>query len=209
MPPLRDRGEDILLIADKLLKTKCLEFDKKVKDFSEDAKQCLLDNYYPGNVRDLRGIVTRALLTTKTDTIRLADLLPAITSLGTSLSHSHFADSSYFDEESSDIYTQYLPREYQKHRFITGVKNSIESSHWQGERGLHDKILISVKEASKVPLKEAVRAVSLAFERNYMIDKYITTNGKQAQAFALSEVDKKTWIEKCKTHDIKREWYVK
>jgi DNA-binding NtrC family response regulator len=59
-----------------------------------------------------------------------------------------------------------------------------------------------------VPLTIAAKAVASAFERNFMIAKLLETKGKVVEAASRANVDKKTFIEKMKLHDIKKEWYV-
>ena len=76
------------------------------------------------------------------------------------------------------------------------------------ERELHDRLLLFVKSAAALPLKEVERAVSSAFERNYLIYKLKETNGRITKTAELCKVDKKTLIEKLKKHRLVREWYV-
>jgi transcriptional regulator with PAS, ATPase and Fis domain len=53
MPPLREMGEDILIISEFLLKLFNIEFKKAVKGFTDRARQILLSYPWPGNVREL------------------------------------------------------------------------------------------------------------------------------------------------------------
>jgi DNA-binding NtrC family response regulator len=61
-PPLRERGEDILLLANHFLKHFCLAMNKPVKSFSAAAQQKLKAHPWPGNVRELRNAVERAVI---------------------------------------------------------------------------------------------------------------------------------------------------
>lgn len=61
MPPLRDRGEDILLLQDHFLKMFLARFNKKVKGLSQNARTLLQGYSYPGNVRELRNIIEYAI----------------------------------------------------------------------------------------------------------------------------------------------------
>ncbi|MEK9727378.1 MAG: sigma-54 dependent transcriptional regulator [Candidatus Margulisiibacteriota bacterium] len=62
MPALRDRGDDILKIANYLLKKYCTEFSKKEKQLSECAKKSLKAYSWPGNVREMQNIISRIVL---------------------------------------------------------------------------------------------------------------------------------------------------
>lgn len=62
LPPLRDRRDDILPLAEYFLEQMCIENHKKNKSFSDDAKGLLLDYNWPGNVRELANIVERAVV---------------------------------------------------------------------------------------------------------------------------------------------------
>jgi DNA-binding NtrC family response regulator len=62
IPPLRERRTDITYIAERILEATNLELGKKIKGFSEEAVKLLLSNFWPGNVRQLRSAVRRAVL---------------------------------------------------------------------------------------------------------------------------------------------------
>lgn len=62
LPPLRERGEDILHIARQFLGEANRELDKAVASFTPAAAAALLDYPWPGNVRELRSVVRRAVL---------------------------------------------------------------------------------------------------------------------------------------------------
>ncbi len=62
LPPLRDRGDDLLLLVDVLLKELATHHDLPVPAVSPEARRALLDYHWPGNVRELKNAVERALL---------------------------------------------------------------------------------------------------------------------------------------------------
>ena len=62
IPPLRERKEDMLHLSNRFVKATNAELNKKVKGFSDSALQILLDHGWPGNVRQLRAAVRRAVL---------------------------------------------------------------------------------------------------------------------------------------------------
>ena len=74
LPPLRERGNDILLLLRHFTEKYAHETDKKCPVFSEKALRILGDYYWPGNVRELENIVHRLLVMTDGDTIDVPDL---------------------------------------------------------------------------------------------------------------------------------------
>ncbi|MDZ7724811.1 MAG: sigma-54 dependent transcriptional regulator [candidate division KSB1 bacterium] len=65
MPPLRDRKEDIPLLAEYFRKKFSVELRKKVRPFTRNAMQMLMDHHWPGNIRELRNLLERAILIAK------------------------------------------------------------------------------------------------------------------------------------------------
>jgi DNA-binding NtrC family response regulator len=62
IPPLRDRKDDIPLLANHFLRQQAERYGKPVREFAPDAMRGLLDHSWPGNVRELRHVVERAVL---------------------------------------------------------------------------------------------------------------------------------------------------
>jgi two-component system nitrogen regulation response regulator GlnG len=62
VPPLRERQEDILYLAKRFVDLTNLELRKNVKGFSQSAVDALLACDWPGNVRQLRSVIRRAVL---------------------------------------------------------------------------------------------------------------------------------------------------
>ncbi|OQX18370.1 MAG: two-component system response regulator [Desulfobulbaceae bacterium A2] len=62
LPPLRERGEDIAALAEHFLRHYAAKYGKEGLDISPDAYKCLLVYDYPGNVRELRNAIERAVL---------------------------------------------------------------------------------------------------------------------------------------------------
>lgn len=76
VPPLRQRGKDILIIADYLLKKYCKEFNKEEKTILPDGKK-VLENYdWPGNVRELQNIISRITLLEQKSAISKDEITP-------------------------------------------------------------------------------------------------------------------------------------
>jgi DNA-binding NtrC family response regulator len=75
MPPMRERGEDILLLANLFIEENNKELGKNVTGISEAALGYLLNYRWPGNVRELKNIIERAMILTNGSQI-LPDHLP-------------------------------------------------------------------------------------------------------------------------------------
>ena len=74
LPPLRDRREDIPLLAKHFLRSHAQRYRKPLTGFDPAAMQVLMDHRWPGNVRELDHSVERAVLMAQGATIRATDL---------------------------------------------------------------------------------------------------------------------------------------
>src|SRR6266436_5528687 len=74
LPPLRDRRDDIIPLANTFLHQHAERYRKQIAGFDEAARERLLQHRFPGNVRELDHIVERAVLMTQDRQIRGADL---------------------------------------------------------------------------------------------------------------------------------------
>lgn len=61
LPPLRDRGQDIIVLANHFIQKICREWELPAKQLSPEVQSFLLAQYYPGNVRELRNMMERAI----------------------------------------------------------------------------------------------------------------------------------------------------
>jgi transcriptional regulator with PAS, ATPase and Fis domain len=64
MPPLRERAEDILLLANLFIEENNKEYNKNIKGLSGEAKKILIQYPWPGNVRELKNVIERAMILT-------------------------------------------------------------------------------------------------------------------------------------------------
>jgi NtrC-family two-component system response regulator AlgB len=60
LPPLRERGEDILVLAERFLARFVSDYGRPARAFSDAARGALLSYNWPGNIRELRNVVERA-----------------------------------------------------------------------------------------------------------------------------------------------------
>ena len=74
VPPLRKRPEDIELLARHFLKRFAAETGRKVRDFTPAAVEAMLSYHWPGNIRELRNCIERAVVLSLDDTVDVHDL---------------------------------------------------------------------------------------------------------------------------------------
>lgn len=74
LPPLRERGEDLLLLQDHFLKMFQVRYGKKVDRFSKNVETLLRSYEFPGNIRELRNLIEYAVNFCDTNVIRMRHL---------------------------------------------------------------------------------------------------------------------------------------
>lgn len=60
LPPLSQRGKDVILLAESFLKTYAEEEGKQFKSIAEDAQDAMLNYHWPGNIRELQNMIRKA-----------------------------------------------------------------------------------------------------------------------------------------------------
>jgi len=78
LPPLRDRGDDVAMIARRVLEDVCAATGRAPATFSKAALALIGALTWPGNLAELRSVVERAAADAPGDAIQVEDLLPAI-----------------------------------------------------------------------------------------------------------------------------------
>jgi transcriptional regulator with PAS, ATPase and Fis domain len=116
IPPLRDRKEDIIPIALYWMERFNRKFNKKFTGISEDARQLLLRNPWKGNVRELRNVIERVVLSESSEIIEP----PHLQRVPTFQTHSSLADTSAFvlPEDGMDL------EEVEKEFILQALKKS-------------------------------------------------------------------------------------
>lgn len=74
IPPLRDRGADIILLAEEFLKKYNKKLHKQIRSISPDAQDLLLQHKWPGNIRELRNVCERLSVLATGDEITVKDV---------------------------------------------------------------------------------------------------------------------------------------
>jgi two-component system response regulator AtoC len=74
LPPLRERGEDALILAEHFLRRFSLKYGKDVRRIDSRAREVLLSYPWPGNIRELSHVIERAVLWSRDNTIDVEHL---------------------------------------------------------------------------------------------------------------------------------------
>ena len=74
LPPLRERKNDVSLLAKYFLKKFAIEQEKKIDKIDPEAMRLLLDYRWPGNIRELENSIEHAVTLSKSDKIFISDL---------------------------------------------------------------------------------------------------------------------------------------
>jgi DNA-binding NtrC family response regulator len=114
IPPLRDRGDDVLLLAEHFLEGYRREFGKPALAFTSDARAQLQSYPWPGNVRELQNTIERAAILADSDALNAAALqLPAARPTAAQIPAGMLDDSFSWEgtlEEVSSRATQHIER---------------------------------------------------------------------------------------------------
>ena len=103
IPPLRDRIEDVPLLADHFIRELSLKESKKEKHIDDDALKVLMDHTWPGNVRELKNIIERLVITSPANIIT-ADDIPPLSKDNHQFQSSDLSENLYSFKEAKDIF---------------------------------------------------------------------------------------------------------
>jgi two-component system, NtrC family, response regulator HydG len=76
LPPLRERGTDILILAEAFLQRFSKQNGKRLTGFGDGAREWMAMYTWPGNVRELKNAIERAVILARTTEVSASDLLP-------------------------------------------------------------------------------------------------------------------------------------
>ncbi|QEG32963.1 sigma-54-dependent Fis family transcriptional regulator [Bythopirellula goksoeyrii] len=106
LPPLRERGDDVLLLSDHFLETFCRNMGRSKPQFSPSAKNKLLEHPWPGNIRELRNLMERLAYLTTGDRIEADDL--AFINAGAGGDALHFDFNASLADATRDFQQKYI-----------------------------------------------------------------------------------------------------
>ncbi|WP_426455778.1 sigma-54-dependent transcriptional regulator [Acinetobacter sp. KB005] len=132
LPPLRERGGDILLLANHFIQKVCMEWGIPSKQLTTTAETYLLQQDFPGNVRELRNMIERAITLSDDECIDLTHLAPPLR--GSSV-NSQIATKQVNDTSTAITQTRpKLPMEGLE-RYLENIEkdillNALDMTHW-------------------------------------------------------------------------------
>jgi len=123
VPPLRERREDILFLAEHFLQALSNEWQMAAPSIAEDALQALKQYHFPGNVRELENILERAFTLCEDNTIHQQDLhLMNSDTVVTDNTPYPTADPRKEDFDSLEEYLESIEKE--------AITNALEQTKW-------------------------------------------------------------------------------
>ncbi len=145
LPPLRERPDDIIPLANIFIESNNREFNKSIQGLTEETKELLLNYHWPGNVRELKNVMERAVILCNTPFIQ-ADHLPAelnddLASTGSAaangaaaLANSHFGSLA----EIEKIHIEYMLEQCNGNKSRTARELGISRSTLREKMKLYD-----------------------------------------------------------------------
>ena len=135
VPPLRERSEDVPMLAAHFLRAACAANDRRGKSLSDGAMKLLTQYDYPGNVRELRNLVERLVILTPHDDIVESDaraLLPMAAGGGAGGGGGYYRPATplrdMVEEAERDLVLRALEH-HQSHITKTAADLGLERSH--------------------------------------------------------------------------------
>lgn len=160
LPPLRERGKDILLIAETFLARACERLKKETMSFTAEAIQALNTYSWPGNIRELENVIERAVILAESHTIDHADLAIELQLVSTNNSNRTFAEQSD-DSKTQDGQDFFDPSEeglsledYFQH-FILEHQDQMSETELARKLGVSRKCLWERRQRLGIPRKKA------------------------------------------------------
>ncbi len=115
LPPLRERGDDVILLAETFLK-QLQDGEPRVHGFDEEVVDRFRRYPWPGNIRELRNVIERAIALSRRETVQVADLPGPMQDVATLSAGSGSALAEISREEALDrADRQYLAALLEKH----------------------------------------------------------------------------------------------
>jgi len=124
IPPLRDRPEDVPVLAYHFLKKNTDKVGKEITKISVDALQALQNYRWVGNVRELENVVERAVVLCATDSVQATDLPPRV-----------LGESFYLSDEFSDAGFSQYPYQDAKDKALSSFNQSYITNLLRQARG--------------------------------------------------------------------------
>jgi transcriptional regulator of aroF, aroG, tyrA and aromatic amino acid transport len=125
VPPLRDRGQDILLLARWFMRQACAQIGRPVCRLAPGTYPALLGNRWPGNVRQLQNVIFRAAAICEGSLVDIGDLDIA----GTSVANTHERNIQSLEQAVEDYERALLERLYVDYPSSRLLAARLQTSH--------------------------------------------------------------------------------
>jgi len=116
VPPLRERGDDVIQLAQEFLEKTCKDFGREPMTLTRGQADKLRRYDWPGNVRELKNVIERAVILSPGNVFRLEASLPAMASAGTGSSVEGMSETTFLTEKEM--------RDFQKNNLIAALKQA-------------------------------------------------------------------------------------
>ncbi|NIL93854.1 MAG: AAA family ATPase [Woeseiaceae bacterium] len=147
VPPLRERGEDVVQLAQHFLERACQDFGRPILTLTRTQADKLRDYDWPGNIRELKNVIERAVILSSGNVLRLDLSMPNIAS-------AEVRDAQAVSSRPGGILTEKEMRDFQKKNTVM----ALEESQWRvsGPNGAAE--LLGVKPTT---LADRIRAFGI------------------------------------------------
>ena len=120
VPPLRERGEDIIQLAQHFLESVCNDFGRSAMTLTRAQANNLREYKWPGNIRELKNVIERAVILSPGNVLRLDLSMPNIATVQN-------VEVARGPEPGERILTEKEMREYQKKNLVA----ALEQTNWR------------------------------------------------------------------------------
>ncbi len=144
IPPLRERGNDILEVADAILRRTCIRLKAPMLNFSDSASHAIAKYTWPGNVRELENAIERAVVLAEKNKIG-EELLAIDLESSTPPETSAFDNSEPVEELSLEDYFQ---------RFVLEHQDTMNETQLARKLGISRKCLWERRQRFGIPRKK-------------------------------------------------------
>ena len=125
VPPLRERGQDILLLARYFMQQACAQIQRPVCRLTPGTYPALLGNRWPGNVRQLQNVIFRAAAICESNLVDIGDLDIA----GTSVARQNDAEVASLEQAVEAFEKELLENLYVSYPSTRQLANRLQTSH--------------------------------------------------------------------------------
>ena len=148
VPPLREREEDVIQLAQHFLEFACNDFGRPVMTLTRAQANMLREYSWPGNIRELKNVIERAVILSSGNVLRLDLSMPNVAT-------ATVAAVKHEPDDDERILTEKEMREYQKHNLTV----ALEQTNWRvsGRDGAAE--LLGVKPTT---LADRIRSFGIA-----------------------------------------------